>query len=180
MKATIKPASLGSLPGSELALGTMTFALNGGTTDTGFPVCGEKESHAILDAYYNAGGRLIDTADAYNGTISALITLVAPMQPPTYPIQIAVGYWSVYFVLLLGGESEHVIGSWLQARVDIPRSHITIATKVFFPTGEGDSALPGLSGPKLTAALQSSLQRLQTDYIDLYQVCVLRVIILFM
>ncbi len=44
-----------------------------------------------------------------------------------------------------------------------------LATKVFFPTGDGPND-SGLSRKHITAALDASLRRLDTDYIDLYQI----------
>jgi len=61
-----------------------------------------------------------------------------------------------------GGDSETVIGTWLKARGR--RDDVVIATKVgMWP------AKPGLSAANIVAAAEESLQRLQTDYIDLYQ-----------
>ncbi len=61
-----------------------------------------------------------------------------------------------------GGDSEKVIGTWLKARGR--RDDVIIATKVgMWPV------LPGLSAKNIVAACEASLQRLQTDYIDLYQ-----------
>jgi aryl-alcohol dehydrogenase (NADP+) len=60
-----------------------------------------------------------------------------------------------------GGESEAVIGRWQRARGN--RDEMTIATKVgAFP------GLQGLSEKVIRAAVDRSLARLQTDYIDLY------------
>ena len=61
-----------------------------------------------------------------------------------------------------GGESEGVIGRWLKARGK--RDDVLILTKVaMWP------AQPGLSAANIAAAVEGSLKRLQTDYIDLYQ-----------
>ena len=59
-----------------------------------------------------------------------------------------------------GGESETIIGKWLTKR---DRSKIVVATKVSML-----SARPGLSAKNILAACDESLQRLQTDYIDIY------------
>jgi len=64
------------------------------------------------------------------------------------------------------GQSETIIGTWLKSRKN--RNHLVIATKVFFPTGPGPNDR-GLSRKHLLAAVEGSLRRLQTDYIDLYQ-----------
>jgi aryl-alcohol dehydrogenase-like predicted oxidoreductase len=93
----------------------------------------EAQSHAVLDAYRNHGGNFIDTADMYNQWVPGHI----------------------------GGESESVIGSWLEG-VNI-RSEIVIATKV-----SKMDRRPGLSAANIIAACEDSLNRLRTDYIDLY------------
>ncbi len=63
-----------------------------------------------------------------------------------------------------GGESETIIGNWFKARGN--RSQVILATKVGLPMGEGKQ---GLSRNYIRQAVEASLQRLQTDYIDLYQ-----------
>jgi aryl-alcohol dehydrogenase-like predicted oxidoreductase len=63
-----------------------------------------------------------------------------------------------------GGESETIIGNWLKQGGK--RDKITLATKVGKPMGEGKT---GLSKAYITKAIEDSLKRLQTDYIDLYQ-----------
>jgi aryl-alcohol dehydrogenase-like predicted oxidoreductase len=63
-----------------------------------------------------------------------------------------------------GGESERVLGSWMKARGN--RQHVVIATKVGLDMGDGKV---GLSAKYIAQAVEDSLQRLQTDYIDLYQ-----------
>jgi aryl-alcohol dehydrogenase-like predicted oxidoreductase len=63
-----------------------------------------------------------------------------------------------------GGESETVIGAWLAARGG--RENVIIATKVGMDMGDGHV---GLSRAWITRAVNDSLRRLQTDYIDLYQ-----------
>ena len=59
-----------------------------------------------------------------------------------------------------GGESEEIIGRWLKGQ---DRSKYVIATKVSML-----STRPGLRPENIIAACNESLQRLQTDYIDLY------------
>jgi aryl-alcohol dehydrogenase-like predicted oxidoreductase len=63
-----------------------------------------------------------------------------------------------------GGESETIIGKWLKKSGK--RSQAIIATKVGLPMGEGKK---GLSASYIQQAVEDSLRRLQTDYIDLYQ-----------
>jgi aryl-alcohol dehydrogenase-like predicted oxidoreductase len=65
-----------------------------------------------------------------------------------------------------GGEAERIIGAWLQERGR--RDEVLIATKVFYPTGPGPHDR-GLSRTHILRACEDSLQRLRTDYIDLYQ-----------
>jgi aryl-alcohol dehydrogenase-like predicted oxidoreductase len=65
-----------------------------------------------------------------------------------------------------GGESETVIGAWLKARGPSMREKVVIATKLGMDLGEGRS---GLSKAWMAKAVDASLQRLATDYIDLYQ-----------
>jgi len=61
----------------------------------------------------------------------------------------------------IGGESEAIIGSWLK-KLD-NRAEMVIATKV-----SKMDRRPGLSVANIIAACEESLNRLQTDYIDLY------------
>jgi len=63
-----------------------------------------------------------------------------------------------------GGESETIIGNWLKKSGK--RDKVIIATKVGKPMG---GAKKGLSRKYITQAVEDSLKRLQTDYIDLYQ-----------
>ncbi|HEV2886650.1 MAG TPA: aldo/keto reductase [Jatrophihabitans sp.] len=67
-----------------------------------------------------------------------------------------------------GGSSEDIIGRWLAANPG-HRSRIVLATKGRFPMADGVNDL-GLSRRHLRSALEASLRRLQTDWIDLYQV----------
>ena len=60
-----------------------------------------------------------------------------------------------------GGDSEKILGTWMKARGN--RSEMVIATKV-----AKFSRRPGLSAANILAACDESLDRLQTDYIDLY------------
>lgn len=63
-----------------------------------------------------------------------------------------------------GGESEKIIGNWMKSRNN--RSKIVLATKVGSDMGNGKK---GLSKKYILEAVDASLSRLQTDYIDLYQ-----------
>jgi aryl-alcohol dehydrogenase-like predicted oxidoreductase len=95
----------------------------------------EAASFAVLDALLDAGLNFIDTADVY----------------------------SVWVPGHRGGESETVIGSWLQRRGH--RDDIVIATKVGMPMSADRK---GLSAAHITRSVEDSLRRLQTDRIDLY------------
>ena len=96
----------------------------------------EPTSFKLLDAFLAAGMNLIDTADAYSRWI------------PGHK----------------GGESETIIGNWLQQRGG--RDNVVIATKVGVEMGPEDK---GLSRAYILRAVDRSLGRLKTDYIDLYQ-----------
>ena len=63
-----------------------------------------------------------------------------------------------------GGESETIIGRWLAKRGR--RDDVLIATKLGKPMGESQR---GLSAAYVASAVDASLMRLKTDYIDLYQ-----------
>lgn len=63
-----------------------------------------------------------------------------------------------------GGESETIIGNWLAARGG--RERVVIATKLGSDMGDGKK---GLSPAYMQRAVEDSLRRLRTDYIDLYQ-----------
>ena len=112
-----------SLSGLKLVLGGNVF---GWTAD-------EDTSFEILDAFYEAGGRMIDTAEAYSAWV------------PGHK----------------GGESETVIGNWMKARG--VRKEMRIATKTGVMGQPGD-----LKPEKLRERLAGSLDRLQSDYVDLY------------
>lgn len=120
-----------------IALGTMQF---GWSAD-------EEASYAVMDAFVEAGGNLIDTADIYSNWV------------PNNP----------------GGVSEEIIGRWMKSRGN--RDRVLIATKVRGPMGQNGSEgrnhplqREGLSRKWILRAAEDSLRRLQTDHIDLYQV----------
>jgi aryl-alcohol dehydrogenase-like predicted oxidoreductase len=110
---------------SPLALGTMTF----GTARWG---SGPEVSRAVFDAYVEAGGNFIDTADVY-----------------------------------ASGRSEELLGSFIAERK--LRDDLVIASKAGFASGSGVQR-GGIGAKHLHAALEGSLRRLQTDYVDLYWV----------
>ncbi|NUS03341.1 MAG: aldo/keto reductase [Nonomuraea sp.] len=107
---------------SRACLGTMNFG-----TRHGLAAGDEAEAGRVVDAFLDAGGTFIDTADLYHR-----------------------------------GETEEILGRALRGR----RERVVLATKGAMPDGtEGR----GLSRRHLTRALDGSLRRLGTDYIDLYQ-----------
>ncbi|CAA9497322.1 MAG: Putative oxidoreductase [uncultured Solirubrobacteraceae bacterium] len=108
---------------SELALGTMTF---GG--DEGVSL---DDGRAILDAYAEAGGNFVDTADRYRG-----------------------------------GASERMVGELLGS----DRDHFVLGTKYTLESRAGDVNAAGNHRKNLVQALDASLKRLQTDYVDVYWV----------
>ena len=98
----------------------------------------EKTSFAVLDAYVEGGGNFIDTADVYSTWLPGHV----------------------------GGESESILGKWMNERNN--RSKVIIATKVGSKMGTAPDA-QGLSRRYILEEVDASLKRLQTDYIDLYQ-----------
>ncbi len=64
------------------------------------------------------------------------------------------------------GRSEEITGAWLKERGS--RDSLLVGTKVFFPTGSGPNDT-GLSRKHIINSVERSLKRLNTDYIDLYQ-----------
>lgn len=67
----------------------------------------------------------------------------------------------------VAGESERIVGRWLDDRG--LRDDVVIATKGRFPMGDGPND-HGLSRSHLYRAVDASLERLQVDHIDLYQI----------
>ncbi len=109
---------------SPLALGTMTF---------GTPRWGSADdvSESIFQAYVEAGGNFIDTADVY-----------------------------------AKGRSEELVGSYVASRG--LRDQLVLATKFGFNTQPGNPHAGGNGRKHIHQALEGSLRRLGTDYIDLY------------
>ena len=116
-----RPLGQSGIEVAPLALGGNVF---GWTAD-------EPTSFAILDAFVEAGGNIVDSADVYSAWVPGN----------------------------QGGESETVIGNWLE-RDPAKRGRVMIATKVGF--------FEGLAPEKIAAACDASLQRLGIDTIDLY------------
>ena len=114
---------------SEICLGTMQW---GWTAN-------KEASFEVMDAFFEAGGNFIDTADIYSRW--------AEGNP--------------------GGVSESIIGEWMKDRKN--RRNVVLATKVRGRMWDGPNG-EGLSRKHIMHAVEDSLRRLQTDYIDLYQI----------
>lgn len=103
----------------------------------------EKESFAIMDRAFEAGVNFFDTAEIY------------PVPPSAE----------------LVGVTEEIVGRWMKSK---PRETLIIATKVTGP-GHGWFTPPvrhgmtALDRRQIINAVEGSLERLDTDYIDLYQ-----------
>ena len=67
------------------------------------------------------------------------------------------------------GASEAIIGRWLARQPADVLDRVVLATKARFPMGDAPNDV-GLSRRHLSRALDASLQRLQVDHVDLYQV----------
>ncbi|HEX7946137.1 MAG TPA: aldo/keto reductase [Phenylobacterium sp.] len=103
----------------------------------------EATSHRILDASFEAGINFYDTAENY------------PVPPDTK--------WA--------GRCEEIVGRWLKTK---DRDSIILATKVCGPShgwikGSQRAGMTALDRHNITRALEASLKRLGTDYVDLYQ-----------
>ena len=114
---------------SEFCLGTMQF---GWTAD-------EPMSRTVMNAFLEAGGNFIDTADIYTTWVGDAST---------------------------GGRSEEIIGQWMKTTG--VRHKVVLATKVRGRMTEGPNG-EGLSRKRVIECCEDSLRRLQTDHIDLYQ-----------
>ena len=100
----------------------------------------EAEGHWQLDAALAHGINFVDAAEMY----------------PTNPLRRETA-----------GKTEEIIGSWLKKRGQ--RDDVVIATKI---TGEGSQTVrrgDPITGKSIELAVEGSLNRLKTDYIDLYQ-----------
>jgi aryl-alcohol dehydrogenase-like predicted oxidoreductase len=100
----------------------------------------EQEAHEQLDYAFSQGVNFVDTAELYPTT---------PLSPETY------------------GDTERFIGTWMKARGN--RDKVVLASKV---AGPGRPYIRGgapMSRAGILQAIDDSLARLKTDYIDLYQ-----------
>lgn len=96
----------------------------------------EATSFSLIDRFVERGFAMIDTADVY----------------------------SIWVPGHKGGESEAIIGKWLERGG--ARDKILIATKCGMDMQAGGK---GLSKAHITKSIEASLKRLKTDYVDLYQ-----------
>lgn len=99
----------------------------------------ERTSLEVLEGAYEAGVNFFDTADIYSRWIKGNE----------------------------GGVSEQILGRWM-AEAQIPRERVVLATKVRGPMGSGPNE-EGLSRKHIFEAIEDSLARLGTEYVDLYQ-----------
>ena len=109
---------------SPMALGTMTFGVERWGTD-------RDGARAIFDAYVEAGGNFVDTADVY-----------------------------------AGGRSEELVGSFIAGSAT--RDRIVLATKFTWNSDPDNPNAGGAGAKNIHRALDASLKRLGTDYVDLY------------
>ncbi len=131
MTVDMRPLGTSGLTVASVALGGNVF---GWTAD-------EATSFRILDAFVDAGGNMIDTADVYSAWVPGNS----------------------------GGESEKTIGKWLK-RDPSKREKVLIATKVGFLGGrlvDGDY-VANLDPGHIRSGCEASLQRLGIETIDLY------------
>jgi aryl-alcohol dehydrogenase-like predicted oxidoreductase len=108
---------------SELCLGTMTFGEEWGWGSS------KDESREIFEAFFEAGGNFIDTANVYTG-----------------------------------GTSEALLGEFLEGN----RDRAVLATKYTNAMPGTDPNAGGNQRKNMMRAVEASLKRLRTDYIDLY------------
>ncbi|KAE8009631.1 hypothetical protein FH972_006059 [Carpinus fangiana] len=102
------------------------------------------ESFRLLDEAFNAGVNFFDSAEMYP----------VPQRAETQ------------------GRSEEYLGRWIRDR-KISRDRVVLATKVTGPSGQMSWIRGGpkcLDANNITDAIDNSLLRMQTDYIDLYQI----------
>src|SRR5271166_3851862 len=108
---------------SEICLGTMTFGEDWGWGSS------QEESRRVYDAFLEAGGNFVDTANVYTN-----------------------------------GTSERLLGEFMQGQ----REPIVLATKYTNAAAGNDPNAAGNHRKSMVQALEASLKRLKTDYIDLY------------
>src|SRR5881394_1319939 len=133
-----RSATMEMRPIGSSGINVAPIALGGNVFDW---TADEPTSFAVLDAFVDAGGTMIDTADVYSSWV------------PGHK----------------GGESEALIGRWLR-RNPGKRERVVIATKVGYLDGEivDDEFVPSLDPAVVLRACDASLERLGVDRIDLY------------
>jgi aryl-alcohol dehydrogenase (NADP+) len=102
--------------------------------------CDDETSLAIMDTAYDSGITFFDTADVY------------PLGGPVETV----------------GRTEELVGEWMQ-RGDRRRDDVILATKCFGRSGR-HTWDQGNSRKNVLRAIDASLRRLRTDYVDLYQI----------
>lgn len=102
--------------------------------------CDDETSFAIMDTAYDAGITFFDTADIY------------PLGAPPEVL----------------GRTEELVGAWMR-RGDRRREDIVLATKCFGRSGPNPWD-QGNNRKNVMRAIDASLRRLGTDYVDLYQI----------
>lgn len=131
--------------GPRRALGTTGLEVSPlclGTMQLGWTIPDEDDCFALLDAYAEAGGNLIDTANMYG---------------PNQNLQsFAKGGDRV-------GVTETIIGNWMKNRGN--RDEMVVATKVRARMWDGPDG-EGLSRAHVEPAVEDSLRRLQVDSVD--------------
>jgi 1-deoxyxylulose-5-phosphate synthase len=81
-------------------------------------------------------------------------------------VELGITFWDTANVYSRGG-SEEIVGRAIERYTS--REQIVLATKVFFPMGDGPGD-KGLSRKAVLQQIDASLTRLGTDYVDLYQI----------
>ena len=109
--------------------------------ESGWSSVSEKESEYMINTALDRGINFFDTAEMY----------------PTCPLKAETT-----------GDTETIFGNWIDNNRS-KRSEIVLATKI---SGIGYNAVrngEGINGRSIKIAIEGSLERLKTDYVDLYQ-----------
>ena len=115
---------------SSLCFGTWRF----GKRSNGVVETDKHDAHDLLDAFADAGGTFIDTANVYGDP---------------------------------SGTAEEYIGDWLAGR---QREQYVLASKVYFGFDPDNPNGSGLSRTHIRRQIEGTLDRLGTDYLDLYYI----------
>ena len=128
---------------NKICLGTLNFGQINEEFGSRPGQLEENAAHKILDRYFELGGNCIDTGNFYP-----------------------------WFGTSRDQMSETFVGNWLKNK-NVVRENVFLITKVGLPSGEsnekGNINSYGISRMNLFNSVESSLQRLQTSYIDLLQ-----------